>query len=1481
MTSITFQLFLLCVYGEVSLEEEKGRKRRRVSGVINLSESCVLMIRLSSNDDSTQVSVYDVSKAYDLVARKLEVLDYAYEVSTRCEARVKVLATTSEVYSSSQEKKERYTSDISEQQNSYSELHQTQGIKLNSTRGRVVVQNVHGRQNRDQGNMPGVRSPFMGEHKQSGECYARSNAIDEDVDEQPVQDLALNVDNVFQADDCDAYDSDVDELPTSTNIVHTNLSSADPDAICEHYEEHEMQDDVQPSYVVGSHADYTSDSNMTPYDQYVKDNAVPVVQNNASTVPNDMAQDIVKMKAEALKEQNTRPIKALTVYPPNTPATLVPRVLPTKSQIMRCDRCNLQSVQTINGKKYILVIVDDYSRFTWVKFLRSKDETPTVVIKFLKQIQVGLNKTVRFIRTDNGTEFVNKTLYDYYESVGIFHQKTVPRTPQQNDVVERRNRTLVEAARTMLIFSKAPMFLWAEAVATACYTQNRSLIHTRHDKTPYELVHNKKPDLTFFRVFGALCYPTNDSENLGKLQPTADIGIFVGYAPSRKVLDPLPSLLICPGPIIKGSYPSCSLLIPEKLNSPICCTDPEPFVNVFAPDPTSKASSSGEIMMPEPNQSTQHHEHIRKWTDSHPLDNIIGNPSRPVSTRSTSGSAQFLGDKLVSWSSKKQTSTSISSTEAEYKCEVWLFGAQIIHNAVSIIRLCFAYNRIPLYCDNKSAIALCCNNVQHSRSKHIDIRHHFIREQVEKGVVELYFVRTEYQLADIFTKALPRERFKFILPRLGMKSVVAEKQAGYVQTNLTLSSAELEIQSMVDVPIHQEDLAVQRTPLIDPVISMVTEKTNTTPHTPTTTSYVSNCSNLLLEIHFKRSLEVLEQAKDGDGDTIGSSGVNSPTQCSHLIYSKKEQSYNWNDLYNTASTTLRMKVEDEGVYDVSKTYGLVAQKLEVLDYAYEVSTRCEARVKRFGSLVPISSQRFVRKYYRQRFVRSLKMANLSEDIQSAGSDTCPPMLDRSDFESWKQRIRLYCKGKDNGENIIKSIDEGPFKMGRFRETLVENTESTLHLGLPKYIYTLINHYTDAKDIWDNVKMLLEDLTPEEKERYKADIHATNILLQGLPKYIYTLINHYTDAKDIWDNVKMLLEGRQNRGQGYNARGTVTTRNGGVQNRGGNVNPGQAKPIRSNTFNDDAYEVPIQDLALNEDNVFQADQCDAFDSDVDEAPTAQTMFMANLLSANPIFDEAGLSYDSDILSEGFVDPDQPTHVYRLKKALYGLKQASRAWYNTLSRFLLENKFSKGVVDPTLGGIFINQSKYALEILIKYGMDTSDPIDTPMVDRSKLDEDPLGILVDQTRFKGMVGSLMYLIASRPNLDTAMTLTTYADDDHVGCQYTRRSTSGRALFLGDKLVSWSLKKQKSTAISTTNAEYSAISGCCAQIFCMRSQLTDYGFAFNNVPLYCDNRSAIALCCNNVHHSQSKHIDIRHNFIREQVENCVVELYFVKMDY
>ncbi|GJW52664.1 retrovirus-related pol polyprotein from transposon TNT 1-94 [Tanacetum coccineum] len=169
-----------------------------------------------------------------------------------------------------------------------------------------------------------------------------------------------------------------------------------------------------------------------------------------------------------------------------------------KLYLLHMDLSGPMRIQSINGRKYILVIDDDYSR------------------------------------TDNGTKFVNQTLRAYYEEVGISHQTSVSRTSQQNGIVERWNRTLVEAARTMLIFLKASLVLWAEAVATAYYTQNRSLIQKCHNKTPYELLHDRKPDLSYLHVFGALCHPTNDSEYLGMLKPKADIGIFVGYAPAKK-----------------------------------------------------------------------------------------------------------------------------------------------------------------------------------------------------------------------------------------------------------------------------------------------------------------------------------------------------------------------------------------------------------------------------------------------------------------------------------------------------------------------------------------------------------------------------------------------------------------------------------------------------------------------------------------------------------------------------------------------------------------------------------------------------------------------------------------------------------------------------------------------------------------------------------------------------------------------------------
>ncbi|GJZ10456.1 retrovirus-related pol polyprotein from transposon TNT 1-94 [Tanacetum coccineum] len=297
-------------------------------------------------------------------------------------------------------------------------------------------------------------------------------------------------------------------------------------------------------------------------------------------------------------------------------------------------------------------------------------------------------------------------------------------------------------------------------------------------------------------------------------------------------------------------------------------------------------------------------------------------------------------------------------------------------------------------------------------------------------------------------------------------------------------------------------------------------------------------------------------------------------------------------------------------------------------------------------------------------------------------------------------------------------------------------------------------------------------------------------------------------------------------------------------------------------------------------------------------------------------------------DGFVDQDNLNHVYKLKKALYGLKQAPRAWYNLLSKFLLSQEFSKRTVDPTL---FIRrQGKDILLVQIYvddiiFASTTPELLTleyTPMVEKSKLDEDTQGKAMDPTHYRGMIGTLMYLTVSRLDLtfavcmcaryqakptekhlhavkrifkylrrivnrglwyrkDSSIALTAYADADHAGCQDTRQSTSVCMQLLGDRLVSWSSKRQKNAAISSTKAEYIALSGCCAQVLWMRSQLTDYGLGFNKFPMYCDNKSAIALCCNNVQHSRSKHIDIRFHFLKEQVENGVVELYFVNTEY
>jgi hypothetical protein len=347
--------------------------------------------------------------------------------------------------------------------------------------------------------------------------------------------------------------------------------------------------------------------------------------------------------------------------------------------------------------------------------------------------------------------------------------------------------------------------------------------------------------------------------------------------------------------------------------------------------------------------------------------------------------------------------------------------------------------------------------------------------------------------------------------------------------------------------------------------------------------------------------------------------------------------------------------------------------------------------------------------------------------------------------------------------------------------------------------------------------------------------------------------------------------------------------------------------------------------------------------------------------------------------GFEDSEYPNHVYKLSKALYGLKQAPRAWYECLRDFLITtNGFKVRKADPTLftkivakdlficqiyvddiifgstnkstceefsrimiqkfemsmmgelkyflgfqikqlqKGTFISQTKYIQDILKKFGMKNGKPIKTPMGTNGHLDLDTAGKSVDQKVYRSMIGSLLYLCASRPDImlsvcmcarfqanpkevhlravkrimrylvytpkfgicypkGSTFDLIGYSDVDYAGCKIDRKSTSGTCQFLGRFLVSWASKKQNSVALSTTKAEYIVAGHCCAQLLWMRQTLRDYGYKLSKVPLLCDNESAIRMADNPIEHNRTKHIDIRYHFLRDHQQKGDIEIAYV----
>nr|GEU73765.1 hypothetical protein [Tanacetum cinerariifolium] len=785
--------------------------------------------------------------------------------------------------------------------------------------------------------------------------------------------------------------------------------------------------------------------------------------------------------------------------------------------LLHIDLCGPMRIANINGKRYVLVIVDDYSRCTWVHFLRSKDEAPEVIITFLKRITVLLQSPVIIIRTDNGTEFKNQVFKEYFDTVGISHQMSSVRTPQQNG-----------------------------AIATVSFTQNRSIIHRRFNKTPYELINGRKPDILFLHVFGALCYPKNDREDIGKLGTKGDIGFFIGY-----------------------SADSCAYRIYNQRTKKIMET-----INVS-------------------------------------FDEIL---AMAFEQRSSKPGLQSM------------TSGQISS------------GLDLTYALLTIST-----------------------------------------QQPSKGELDLLF----------------------------------------------------------------ED--------------MYDDYIGDTAPTPTNSS--SHATNIPIA---SQDVDELNSNAMVDGNMLVNPFVNSST--------------------STAASSSSQNVDPSNIHTFYQPY----------PHKFQWSK--------------------------------------DHPLEQVIGEPLRPVLTRNQLRS-------------DGDMCMYALSVSTMETKNVKEAMTD----------PAWIDSMQKELLQFKrlDVWV--------LVP-------APDNISPLTLKWLFKN-----KHDEEQTVIRNKSRLVVRGyRQEEGIDFEESFPPVARM-------------------------EAIRIFLAYAAHKSFTVFQMD--------------VKTAFLHGSLKEDVYVCQP----------ESFIDADHPSHVYKLKKALYGLKQAPRAWYDELSTFLLQNHFFKGTIDPTLFirhfhnilvvqvyvddiifgsthprhiqlfsnfmksrfemsmmgemtfflglhvnqspcGIIINQSKYVLEILKKYGMESCDPVGTPMEIKDKLDLDQNGTL-------GTVNTGLWYTK-----DSGFELIGFLDADDAGCKDTFKSTSGGAQFLGEKLVSWSSKKQDCMALSTAKAEYVSLSACCPQFLWMRTQLTDYGFHFNKIPIYRDSKSAIAISYNLVQHSRTKYIAVRYHFIKEHVEKEAV---------
>ncbi|GJV99131.1 putative ribonuclease H-like domain-containing protein [Tanacetum coccineum] len=931
------------------------------------------------------------------------------------------------------------------------------------------------------------------------------------------------------------------------------------------------------------------------------------------------------------------------------------------------------SVKSINHASYCLVITDDCTRFSWVFFLASKDETSGILQTFIRQIENQLSHRVKIIRSDNGTEFKNRDMLEFCGNKGIKQEYSTARTPQQNGVAERMNRTLIEAARTMLADSLLPTTFWAEAVSTACYIFNRVRVTKPQNKTPYELLFGHKPIISYIRPFGCHVTILDTLSVLGKFDGKSDEGFLVGYSLNSKAY---------------RVYNLVTKRVEVNLH-----------VNFLEDEPNVKGVGYRWMF------------DIDYLTDSM---NYI-----PVSLENQAN--PHAGASEVT--NNAGTLTSIAFEEKDEEVELI-----VVPSAV----------KIPEEKDE-------------SRSSST-------YSKKEKTLTE-----SQKEKKDSSTDSL-EDNPKIQAFRRELEEI-ALKHLGTVPENNTTSTPSVNTGIFDEASYDKEGV-------------------------------ITDFNSLPLEIEV------------------------SPTP-TLMIHSIHPQSQILGDPKSAVQT--RSKVQNK-----SGAHALLSHIHKQQRNNHKDQQHCLFAC----------------------FLSQEEPKKIAKSLQD---------------DSWVQAMQ---------EELLQ------FKL---------------------------------QQVW-----VLVDLP-----------HGMKVI--GT-KWVY--INKRDERGVVVRNKARLVA------QGY------------TQEEGIDYDEVFAPVARI-----EAIRLFLAFASFMGFIVYQMDVKSAF-------------------LYGTIDEEVYVSQPP-----GFVDPDHPTKVYKVVKALYGLHQAPRAWYATLSTFLEKHGYKRGTIDKTLfirrnkkdimlvqvyvddiifgstnkswcdefealmqsrfqmssmgeltfflglqvkqnkGGIFISQDKYVAEILKKFDLVNVKAAITPMETKMPLTKDEEAFDVDVHLYRSMIGSLMYLTASRPDImyavcvcsrfqvtpkishlnavkrifkylkgkpnlglwyprESPFDLEAFSDSDYGGSNLDRKSTTGGCQFLGQRLISWQCKKQTIVATSTTEAEYVAAANCCGQVLWVQNQLLDYGFNFMNTKIHIDNESTICIVKNPVYHSKTKHIEIRHHFIRDCYEKKLISVEKIHTD-